>query len=289
VGSFYTKHIRNNAFLLLTALVALYGEPASSNPNEYAYRLEELDQSLTLSRGVLAPTVPDEFYLRRDDACIYVQQQVGWSQGACGRVDGIVLGTSAEPETLIIEKPVSTGYLRLDDWNSTDKNIAIHAIWERAVRAARAEGTALGMDIKAERWLAYPTLNPAKSYMYYAILLNRAGKRLVTIKAMLFDRQGYVTFRLRSAANDLDSNAIRALVEARLGAYRPHERQAYADFVEGDRVAATGLLGAIAGVTYEKAGAGGALDLLLIILGKLWFIPLLPFAGVLRHLLPTTS
>lgn len=102
---------------------------------------------------------------------------------------------------------------------------------------------------------------------------------LVQGRGSLFDRQGYVPFRLIPESANLSEVELQRLVEISLDAYQPKAQQAYFDFQDGDKVAAVGALGVLAtlvGVKYGKTAATGFVAILLLFLKKAWFVLLLP-------------
>ncbi|MEM7739512.1 MAG: hypothetical protein AAF225_01775 [Pseudomonadota bacterium] len=61
---------------------------------------------------------------------------------------------------------------------------------------------------------------------------------MIYVKAMRFDRQGYVTIWLIPARSDITADALKAELETVNNEHAPVTDQRYADVTEGDKVAA---------------------------------------------------
>jgi uncharacterized membrane-anchored protein len=272
------KHIRDNVVFILISVMAFLSEPAIVQAQESPYNPVNFTEPLNLYRGKISPVSPDSLYFDKKDRCDLLMKEWGWS--SCDGIEAMIIGLAPGIDTVMIETPNSDGYVKLDDWENGDRKAEIKSIWNDFVDGAHEQGKALGQRIEPVRWYVYPTLNEEKSYLYYAILIDWDGEMVINAKASLFDRQGYVPFRIIPDDSSLPEAELQRLVEVSLNAYQPEAQQSYLDFENGDKVAAVGALGVLAtlvGVKYGKAAATGLLAIGLILLKKAWFLILLPF------------
>jgi uncharacterized membrane-anchored protein len=271
------KHIRDNVIFVFVATAAFLSEPTIANAQTDPYNPVNFTEPLSLYRGKISPVSPDSLYFNDEDRCNILMKEWGWS--SCDGIEAMIVGLAPGIDTLMIETANSDGHVKLDDWEDANRQDEIDAIWNDFVEGSRAQGKALGESIEPVRWYVYPTLNKEKSYLFYAVLIDWEGEMIINAKASLFDRQGYIPFRLIPESADLSEAELQRLVEISLNAYLPKTQQAYFDFQDGDKVAAVGALGVLAtlvGVKYGKATATGIMAILLLFLKKAWFVLLLP-------------
>jgi uncharacterized membrane-anchored protein len=271
------RHVRENIVFILISLAAFISEPAIVQAQESPYNPVNFTEPLSLSRGKIFPVSPGSLYLDEEDRCTLLIEEWGWS--SCQGIDAMIFGLAPGIDNIMVETPVSDGYVKFDDWDDGDRQKEIEAIWSDYAEGARQQGAALGQRIEPVRWYVYPTLNKEKSYLYYAILLDWDGEMVINAKASLFDRQGYVPISVTPVSTNLSETELQELVEVSLSAYRANSQQSYFDFQDGDKVAAVGAMGVLAslvGVKYGKAAAGGILALALVFLKKAWFVLLIP-------------
>jgi uncharacterized membrane-anchored protein len=272
------KLIKDNTILVLISVAAFLSEPAIVQAQESPYSPVNFSEPLRLSRGKISPVSPESLYLDDKDRCNLLINEWGWS--SCDGIDAMIFGLAPGIDNIMVEEPVSEGYVKFDDWESADRHDEIEAIWNDYAEGARLQGEALGQRIEPVRWYVYPTLNKEKSYLYYAILLDWDGELVINAKASLFDRQGYIPISVTPESTSLSEAELQDLVEISLNAYQPVSKQSYLDFQDGDKVAAVGAMGVLAtlvGVKYGKAAATGILALVLVFLKKAWFLLLVPF------------
>lgn len=271
------KHFKDNVVFILVATAAFLSEPTIANAQTDPYSPVNFTEPLSLYRGKISPISPDSLYLDKEDRCNLLMNEWGWE--TCEGVEAMILGLAPGIDTVMIEAPDTEGYVKLDDWDGADRQAEVDAIWNDFVEGSREQGKALGQRIEPVRWYVQPTLNKEKSYLYYAILIDWEGEMIINAKASLFDRQGYIPFRIIPESSDLSEAELQRLVEVSLNAYQPETKQAYFDFQDGDKVAAVGAIGVLAtlvGVKYGKAAATGFVAILLLLLKKAWFVLLIP-------------
>ena len=271
------KHFKDNVVFILVATAAFLSEPTIANAQTDPYSPVNFTEPLSLYRGKISPISPDSLYLDKEDRCNLLKNEWGWE--TCEGVEAMIFGLAPGIDTMMIEAPDTEGYVKLDDWEGADRQAEVDAIWNDFVEGSREQGKALGQRIEPVRWYVQPTLNKEKSYLYYAILIDWEGEMIINAKASLFDRQGYIPFRVIPESSDLSEAELQRLVEISLDAYQPEAKQAYFDFQDGDKVAAVGAIGVLAtlvGVKYGKAAATGFVAILLLFLKKAWFVLLIP-------------
>ncbi|MCK5621429.1 MAG: DUF2167 domain-containing protein [Alphaproteobacteria bacterium] len=271
------KHFKDNVVFILVATAAFLSEPTIANAQTDPYSPVNFTEPLSLYRGKISPISPDSLYLNDEDRCNYMINEWGW--GSCDGIEALIFGLAPGIDTVMVETPNSEGYVKFDDWEDADRQDEIDTIWNEFAESAKEQGKALGESIVPVRWYVQPTLNKEKSYLYYAILIDWEGEIVINAKASLFDRNGYVAFRLTPESSSLSESELQRLVEISLDAYQPEAKQAYFDFQDGDKVAAVGAIGVLAtlvGVKYGKAAATGFVAILLLFLKKAWFVLLIP-------------
>ena len=279
----FFKVIKENFTFLLVASAAFITDPAIAVAKTNPVNPINFTKQLSMSRGDLSPVSPYSVYLSRSDTCTVLVQEMGWNESSCNNFENIILGHIKGIDTLIIEKPNSEGLVKLDDWDSEKSDDEIEAIWDEFVSGSKSQSENLGIDIRPIKWLVYPTVNAEKRYLFYATLIQWGNDRVVNVKASLFDRFGYITFRIVPDNEQINEEELISLVESTLSSYSPHPQKSYSDFESGDKIATAGALGVLAslvGVKYRKSIATGALAVALAFAKKLWFLIFIPFLWV---------
>ena len=276
---FQNSHFRDNVLFLVFSFMAFSTEPALAQENANPYNPINVTQALSTERGNLSPGSPDARYLNKEETCKLVVEMNGWAKESCKEIEYVVFAYQPGIDNIIIEKPNSGGFVKFDDWDSEEAGSEIENIWNELTEGIKQQSEQLGEPITAEKWVVYPTLNKGKSFMYYAFLLNWNGEKVVNIKATLFDRLGYIPFRIVPDSEKLSENELREMVETTLASYIPSKEQAYFNFESGDKIAAAGAIGVLAtlvGVKYGKAIGAGFIAIALAFAKKLWFLLFIP-------------
>ncbi len=271
-----------STILLSIFLVSFPNAAQEAEPEFTTWLFEE---PLKLKRGSFLSTYPEASYLDSDQSCKFAMSQWGWS--GCDGLEYIVVQHTENIDTVILEAPNSDGYVSYEDWNSENRAEEIDAIWSSLEADVAAQGENLGVEIKAVKWVVYPTLDQEKNYLYYATLLEWGGEPTINIKASLFDRNGYAAFRMVPVNSNAQPDELRAIIEDTLSAYTPNEGFDYSDFREGDKVAAAGSLGVLATLVGVKYGKAGFLAILLPFLKKAWFLLLIPLVWLRKKFFGT--
>ena len=241
-------------------------------------------------KGAISPIGPvkDARYFERDDACEIVKAEMGWTD--CKTIDLLVINPGAGIDTILLDKPVASGYVTVDDFNSAEAKDVIASI-EKSLRGqATAQSEKLGKNIQFTGWRLNPTADKSKGLIYYATDWNWDGESVLSIRVLLLGRFGYTPLQIIPVESNLNSEAIATMVAKTVASYKPDPETAYSDFRQGDKVAAVGGLGVLAtvlGVKYGKVAAVGAVGLLGMLKGKALLLLALPFlllGGLFRRI-----
>lgn len=271
--------IRENLIFLVVSFLIFSSEPAivyAQGGDPYAFT-----EPLTVSRGKLMPSSQEALKIPRDEMCDLVKTEWGWA--SCDSVDVMVVLFTPEIDTLMIDKPDTSGYVKLDDWDTDEREDVISSIEDHLQASLKAQGERSGQNITFDGWRVYPTLNAAKKYMYYATDIGWNGESTINVKAVVFDRRGFVAFSIVPVDSNMNESQMVATINAVLDKYQPKPQEEYSAFSSGDKVAAVGAVGVLAtlvGVKYGKGAATGILVFLALLLKKAWFILLFPLYWV---------
>lgn len=278
--------LRENLIFLVVSFLIFSSEPAivyAQGGDPYAFT-----EPLTVSRGKLLPSSQEAFKFPRDEMCDVVKSEWGWAN--CDGVDVMVVLFTPQIDTLIIDKPNTSGYVKLDDWDSGEREDVISGIEDHLRESLKAQGERSGQNITFDGWKVYPTLNATKKYMYYATDIGWDGESTINVKAVVFDRRGFVLFSIVPVDSNMNESQMVAIINDVLDKYQPKPQEEYSAFSSGDKVAAVGAVGVLAtlvGVKYGKGAATGLLVVLTLLLKKAWFILVLPLYwvwGWIKHL-----
>lgn len=268
--------LREQVIFLVVAFVSFSTGPAIATAQEY--NPLPFAEPLSVSRGNVMPSDPDAVYLSDDDICTLATVEWGWSD--CSGMDAMILSQFPDIDITIVDEPDTSGFVEFDDWNSDERQAVIDDIETSLRTGMRAQGERLGIDISFDGWAVYPTLDTDNQMMYYATSSIWDGEPSLNIEATVFDRRGYVRFRIVPWDANPTEAQVKNMIVRTLGQYEPREGEGYASFITGDRVAAVGAVGvlaALAGIQYSKGAATGIIAVALLFLKKAWFLLLLPF------------
>jgi uncharacterized membrane-anchored protein len=193
-------------------------------------------------------------------------------------------------DTLVINDPVSDGFVKLDDFFESGATDEIESMTEDYKAGLAEQGKRLGKPVEFVGWRIYPTADKARNLIYYALDSKWAGNATTNVKVMLLDRYGYVAVDLVPVRADLGAAEIKDVVGQAVGAYKAKGASGYADFQEGDQIAAYGGLGVLAavlGVKFGKVATVGLFAGLLLLLKKgafLIIVPLVALGGYVKRL-----
>ena len=280
------KAPRDNIAIVFSALVAL-SAPAIAYAQD-KYHPIDFKQAIQTERGELSPIGPDAVYLNDKESCDFAKTEWGWS--SCEGIDKMAFGMGPAIETLLIEDPVSEGFVKLDDFFENGATDEIDAITEDYKQGLAEQAKRLGMKVEFVGWRLQPTADKSRNLIYYALDSKWDGSPTTNVKVMLLDRYGYLVMNLVPASADLNAEEMKDVVSQAVGAYESKPAAGYKDFQEGDRIAAYGGLGVLAavlGVKFGKVATFGLLAGLLLLLKKgafLIIVPLVAIGGFFKRL-----
>jgi uncharacterized membrane-anchored protein len=277
------KKLRENILFLMIAHAAFLSAPAIVHAENENYHPTNFTQPLSVSRGWVNPIGPGGLFLNEKETCDLVVKDMGWAPEGCASIDQILFLMTPDIDTLSISKPVTEGYVKLDDWNSSDISSEIAAITNNYKDGLAAQSERLQKKIEFVGWLAYPKVDQTRKILYYANILNWDGRKNINISVSAFDRHGYVPFSIVTTNSDIDEAGVKRVVEQVMSSYKPTLGNSYAEWAPNDKVASYGALGVFAGmlgVKYGKAASAGLFAAALIFLKKAWFLLLVPFIGL---------
>lgn len=188
--------------------------------------------------------------------------------------------------------PQEIGYVDMEEWTD-DASSRIDEIWQSYVEGSKEQSARLGYEVTPVKWVLYPTLDRRAKVMTYGILLNFGGEQVINLQTIKFTRKGYVEMTVVTYEDMLTASPSGFTDVASYAAdtYAPHSGFRYADFEDGDKIAAVGALGVLASVMGVQSANKGTLAAigaaLLVFFKKLWFLLLaLPLAlwGVVKKL-----
>lgn len=238
------RHLR--PLLCVAALASSFTAWAAAPAHAQALHeilAQPFDHPLSLARGTLDPIGPGAEYYTHDDAC-RVLRNWGWTH--CSGVDAMVSERSGGIATLVVEKPNSDGHVVFGNWGNTDRRVAVASLWDGFVAGLKRQARETGSLITPSGWAVEPTLDRDHNLLFYAFSMDWDGHPLLNAKIAIFDRRGYVAFRIVPVGESISKQGLEKLVRTVSASYRPAEGEAYDDFENGDRIAQDGPIGALA-------------------------------------------
>ncbi|HWK68586.1 MAG TPA: DUF2167 domain-containing protein [Rhizobiaceae bacterium] len=277
------KRLRDNLLFLIIAHVCWLSQPAIVLAQDERYHPVNFTQPLSTARGVVTPIGPDAIYLEDAERCTFLVKEFGWEEQSCTDVNQMLLNMGPI-DTLLVNAPVSDGYVSLDDFTG-DTADEVDAITESYTASIQNQAKALGVQIEFLGWRLYPQVDRDKSILYFANMLDWDGEKTMNISVVLFDRYGYVPMKVVPRDSELSAEQLKGVVEQAVAVYKPNVGSSYFHFESGDKVASYGALSVFAGilgVKYGKAATAGLLVIAAIFLKKAWFLLLLPLVWIVR-------
>lgn len=188
--------------------------------------------------------------------------------------------------------PQEIGHVDMEAWTG-DVASQIDEIWQSYVEGSREQSERLGYEVTPVKWVLYPTLDKRAKVMTYGILLNFGGEQVINLQSIKFTRKGYVEMTVVTYEDMLTASpgGFTEVASYAADTYKPGSGFRYADFQDGDKMAAIGALGVLAtvmGVNYSNKGPLAALGTAILVFAKkLWFLLLaIPLAlwGVVKKM-----
>jgi len=187
-------------------------------------------------------------------------------------------------DTIYYTPPAEIGYVNMDDWTE-DVRSQIDEIWESYVQGSREQSQRIGFNVEPVKWVLYPTLDKTAKVMTYGILLNFGGDEVINLVTVKFTKSGYVELNVVTDDGMLAHNGAtyESVSTYAANTYDPATGTRYADFKDGDKVAAIGAVGVLAtvmGVRQNKGFFAAIGATILVFAKKLWFLLLLIPAAI---------
>ena len=249
--------IRDNIGMILAAHMVMLTAPVLVHA-EGNHNFINFTEPLKTERGELAPIGPDASYLSDADACAIATREWGWA--GCTTLDKIAVDIGPGVGTILLRKPVSDGYVKLDDFVGDSARAEIDQIARDLKESLAAQSKQTGRKIEFTGWRLYPTADRQRNLIYYALDMSWDGDPQTAIRVMLLDRYGFIEMEVLPSADNLGAQQIAAVIDTVISAYTPKAQASYSNFQSGDKVAAYGGLGVLAtvlGVKYGKAASAG--------------------------------
>jgi len=237
------------------------------NPKEHKVKIDRANAEIYI--------LENEYYLKSND----VNQYAWWLWGKPEPSDLIIFGTGY---TAYVEYQ-DDGYVKLDDWKDVDSEQ-----WINQMRATAKENAEIfkkqNLDYaKSMKWIYKPTVdeeNNSASYSY-EVTWNKNEKSMES-KSIVLGKSGYLTFTYVvkiEPDTDLLQHATISKEFANTTVFT--EGSKYSDYKSGDKIAAVGIGGLVAGTLGVKALAKvGILAKFLPFLAKFWWIILAPLVAL---------
>lgn len=217
----------------------------------------------------------NEIYLKNTD----VNQYCWWQFGKPCNEDFLIIGDYYT----IYMSYVDDGYVKIDDWKNVDTNEWLKELRENAAKNAeifKKQNLNYATNVN---WIFKPEFNDEKKLVNYSkeILWNDEVKTMEATSIVL-GKKGYINIDFVYNIKEGDdlksySNIGKDFAEA----VYFNDGFKHTDFKEGDKVAAVGIGGLVAGTLGVKALAkAGAFAKFIPLLAKFWWILLAPIAAL---------
>jgi len=268
------------------ALCLTVSNAEALTPDEEQQLSDLLGQAASVSQGVEVAgariIASDGLLLQGEDACTF--SSVLNADEVCDITAIMFPRDGVGIDSIYYSAPEDIGHVNMDDWTE-DVTSQIDNIWDSYVEGAKAQSKRIGFDVVPLKWVLYPTLNKAAKVMTYGILLDFGGSEVINLVSVKFTRKGYVVMEivtdeqiLAASSATYDSVSVYAS-----DSYSPAAGWRYADFKEGDKVAAIGAVGVLAsviGVKYSKGWLAGLGAMIALFAKKLWVLLLIIPAAI---------
>ncbi len=173
------------------------------------------------------------------------------------------------------------GYVSDSDWSDVDADEMLDGFRE-STEASNKERVANGFQaMEVVGWLQPPTYDAATHTVTYSLELKDTDSHWANVVALRLGRGGYEELTWVGAMDAMDSSGGRpALLNTALDIHAFDEGYRYADYKDGDKVAAFGIAGLVATALGVKFGAKGlAAIIAFLVAGKKVIIPAVLIGG----------
>ena len=238
------------------------------NPKEHKVKIDRANAELYI--------LENEYYLKGPKD---TNQYSWWKWGKADTSDLMLFGNGF---SMYIEFE-DAGYVKLDDWKDVDTEQ-----WINQMRATAKKNAVIFKEqnlqyVKDINWIYKPTFddeNNSASYSYEVIWDDDV--KTMESKSIVLGKSGYLTFIYVVAIEpdtDLVNHAKISKEFANTTTF--YEGSKYSDYKSGDKIAAVGIGGLVAGTLGVKALAkAGILAKFLPFLAKFWWKILAPIVAI---------
>jgi uncharacterized membrane-anchored protein len=180
------------------------------------------------------------------------------------------------------------GYVSDSDWSDVDADEML-AGFKESTEASNKERAANGFKpMEVVGWLQPPTYDAATHTASYSLELKDDDSHWANVVALRLGRGGYSELTWVGAIDVMESSGGRpALLNTALDIHAFDEGHRYADYQDGDKVAAFGIAGLVATALGLKLGGKGLIAAIIafVVAGKKIIIPavLLGGAGLAKY------
>lgn len=167
------------------------------------------------------------------------------------------------------------GYVSDSDWSDVDADEMLSGFKE-ATDASNKDRVANGIQpMEVVGWIQPPTYDTATHTVTYSLELKDVDSHWANVVALRLGRGGYSELTWVGAIDAMESSGGRpALLNTALDMHTFDEGHRYADYKDGDKVAAFGIAGLVATALGVKFGAKGFAAIIAFLLaGKKIIIP----------------
>lgn len=279
------------AKLCLAAFCAFASAPSAADQGTYPQTEEELDAAFD---GLNWQTNFGSYKLPRSHAVISLRSgQALLLGGDAERYSWLSSGTefpdteavlsydSANAKAEVYYEWRDEGYISDSDWADVDADQLLQD-YRDGTEAANDERVENGFEpMHVVGWLESPHYDKTTHTVTYAIELKDKDGSWANAFALRLGRKGYTEFTWVGSVGLFQSAAGRpALLNDALASHSFEEGHRYADFQEGDEVAAYGIAGLVAAAMGAKFGKGLIAGLIaLLIASKKVVIPVVLVLG----------
>ena len=182
----------------------------------------------------------------------------------------VIIENESYDYTIYIEF-LKEGYISLDDWKNVDSNTLLKDM-----------KTNMREDIKDIKWVFDPKIYDNKHVTYSYEILWADGHKSLETKSLALGRKGYLDIAfVKKVKEDTNFQDYADAAVEFANTVKFNEGYKHTDYKSGDKVAAVGIGGLVAGTLGVKALAkAGAFAKLLPLLLKFGWILLIPLAFV---------
>ncbi len=157
-------------------------------------------------------------------------------------------------DVLVVYEFFGAGFVKAEDWAGIDADALLESIGER-VRAENRERAERGLAPRTVTgWREPPEYAPSYDVARWAVEFEEGGETALVARALKLGRDGYQRFTwIGPVAQYSETDS---LLDAALAGHEFREGRSYADFRDGDRVAADGLAALAAAAMGAEPGTG---------------------------------